>query len=145
MKEGWSTSLALSLIDYQLRNSTGTYHPIPLSPSINIDGAITWQNRSLGLTTEVWGSLIGPQDLPFEINGKTTSPTYGLVNLRLEKDLGSFALFTGMLNALNAQQNESTPLVLTTGAIPDGSIGWGPTEGREFFVGARMRLMWDNE
>ena len=139
LEGGWRASVAVALIDYRLQNPDGSYERIPFSPQINLDGALTWYREDLGFTVEAWGSLIGPQRLPYEIDGRTTSPTYGLLNGRIEKEFASglFAIFTGVLNALDARQNETTPLVQTEGLTPDGSIGWGHAEGREFFLGIR--------
>ena len=138
---GWSSSLAVALIDYRLMNPQGEWEEIPLSPRFNIDAGLTWYREDLGLTLESWGSLIGSQVLPYKINGESASPMFGLFNLRVEKEIGPFAIFAGTLNLLDARQNETMPLVQTIGEVPDGSIGWGPAEGREFFLGGRLRMV----
>ncbi|MCB0711986.1 MAG: TonB-dependent receptor [Ignavibacteriae bacterium] len=142
---GWSASIAVALIDYRLMSNNGEWERLPFSPQLNVDGALNWVEENIGLTVESWGSLIGAQPLPYEVNGRTESPVHVLLNGRVEKQFGQFALFTGVLNALDITQSATMPLVQIGERIPDGSIGWGPAEGREFFLGARMRLAFSSQ
>lgn len=140
---GWNASVALGLIDYRQQNTDGEYEAIPFAPSLNIDALLGWRSDDLGLVFETWSSYVGPQQLP-RIDGRDDeSPSYTLVNLRLEKELGPIAIFAGLLNLLDAEQTETDPLVRITENGPDGSFGWGPAEGREFFAGVRWLVPLD--
>ncbi len=139
--DGWNASLALGIMDYRQRDAGGEYEPVPFAPNINIDGLLGWRNQSIGLVTEAWGSLVGPQNLPtLASQASERSPTYALLNFRAEKELGVFGVFAGVLNILDAKQTETDPLVRIAEGRHDGSIGWGPFEGREFFIGVRLRI-----
>ncbi len=138
--DSWSGSTALSMIDYTTVGTNGSREHVPLAPQLNVDASLTYRNVSAGWLAETWGSRIGSQRLPAEINGKAESVPYVIVNARAEKEFGPVALFVGVLNMLDEQQVEVMPLVLRTTEIPNGGITWGLAEGREFLLGIRMRI-----
>ncbi len=142
---GWNASVALSLIDYRQREN-GEYERVPFSPGFNLDGVLSWQSDAIGLLIEGWGSLIGEQIVTRETEVDQTSPAYTLLNLRVEKELGPVSLYLGGQNLLDRRQVDTSPLVTITPepshpgdlARLGGMDGWGPQEGREFFVGVRL-------
>lgn len=140
--DGWSGSVALSMIDYTTLNDAGERESVPLSPTFNVDASVMYRLEEAGFTAEVWGSRIGSQRLPIPIGGMTESVPYTIVNVRAEKELGPVALFAGVQNALDERQAETSPLVLRTGEIPNGGMTWGLAEGRELFIGIRTRILW---
>lgn len=133
---GWNASVAFSLIDYRQQNSSGEYERITFSPGFNLDGVLSWRSDDIGLMIEGWGSLVGPQALASE----ETSPSYTLLNLRAEKEFGPVSLFIGAQNILDREQINTTPLLNLNAGRPEGTGGWGPQEGREFFAGVRLRV-----
>jgi outer membrane receptor for ferrienterochelin and colicin len=132
----WSAALGVSLIDYAVEEG-GAWRAVPLAPSLNVDLSITFHDDESGLTAEVWGSHVGPQTLPASMMAEK-SGAYTLVNLRAEKEFGPVALFAGLQNRLDFTQ--TTPAVLLDARGYDASVAWGPLEGRELFVGARLLL-----
>lgn len=138
---GWSGSLALSLIDYTVLDQAGKRQQVPLAPRINLDASIMYRHESSGWLAEAWSSRIGEQTLPVAIDGRTESVAYTILNARVEKSFGPVAVFLGLLNALDARQVETMPLIQRSGEIPNGGITWGLAEGREFFAGIRARIL----
>lgn len=136
----WSGSFAFQLIDYTLQGDDGVYHRIPLAPRLNADASLMYRDEELGLALEGWGSHIGAQALPANPSGLTESVPYTLVNLRVEKTFGPVAIYAGVLNLLDETQIDTMPLEFELGEGRDGGIVWGPIEGRELFLGARLRF-----
>ncbi len=137
----WSSSFAISAVDYHTMLANGDNQRVPLAPGINIDAAVMFVDDASGITAEAWGSLIGSQRLPTNPWGLYDSPSYALLNARLEKKFGSVTLVSGVLNALDEQQSDHTPLTfeVDSGRL-DGSVVWGSVEGREFFLGLQWNL-----
>lgn len=137
----WSGSLALALIDYAMADSAGTYRPMPLAPRANVDFSVMYHNEQAGGTAEIWGSVVGRQYLPVNPSGLERSAMYTVINARYEQQIGAVAVFAGVFNMLDARQSRTMGLAF--GSEPggaDGSIVWGPLEGREAFIGARLTL-----
>lgn len=138
--EHFSGSLALSLIDYRMRSSNGSFERIPLAPSFNLDASLMYRHAELDLTSEIWASHVGSQQLVSNILGIGESTPYTLVNARVEKGFGPLAVYLGVNNILGHLQSTTMPLVYSgeTGIVTDNV--WGPTEGREGFIGFRLTI-----
>lgn len=139
--EHWSGSLALSLVNYTMRDGQGVYQPMPLAAPLSIDGSLLYHDAESGIGAEVWASHIGAMRLPAFESGPTESNPYTIVSLRLEKDLGPTTLHAGVQNLLDASQEPTTPFVSGGAESYSASTIWGPLEGRTFFVGVRSRIM----
>ncbi len=139
--EHWSGSLACQVIDYATEQSGGDYQPVPLAPTVNVDATAMYANRAAGFTAETWASWVGSQTLRANPAAVTKSDPYLLVNFRAEQWLGIVALYAGATNLLDIRQSDTMPLAfqVAQGHV-DGSQVWGPVEGREVFVGIRLRL-----
>lgn len=137
---GLGVSVAFSLIDYRRETPSGEQVRVDFSPGFNLDGVLTWQNDDLGLLVEGWGSLVGPQSVPYDVDGENRSPAYTLLNLRVEKEIGPIGFYLGAQNLLDERQVDHSPLIHLTAGRPEGTGGWGPLEGREFFTGVRWRI-----
>lgn len=134
----WSGSIAIAGIDYHRELEDGSTSRVPLAPTVNIDISIMYHDDQTGWTVEGWGSHVGAQTLPENPWGRSTSPPYSLVNGRIEKSLGAVSLFAGVLNILDAEQLDITPLSIDRGnGERSGGIVWGPMEGRELFIGVK--------
>jgi outer membrane receptor for ferrienterochelin and colicins len=140
----WSGSLALALINYAMRQSDGNYQGIALVPRANLDASLLYQDEASGFSAEAWGSYIGRQHLPVNPSGVSESPGHTIVNLRVEKRFGPVSIFAGTFNLLDVRQEQTMPLAFMASSgnerTANGSVVWGPLEGREFFAGVRLRL-----
>jgi outer membrane receptor for ferrienterochelin and colicins len=146
--EHWSGSLAFALINYAMRQTDGSYQQITLAPRANLDASILYHDEANGFSAEAWGSYIGQQRLPLNPAGLSESPAYTLLNMRVEKTFGPVSIFAGTFNLLDIRQEQTMPLAFissnTGEQIANGSVVWGPLEGREFFAGARLRIEFSN-
>lgn len=137
----WSASLAASVIDYATVFPNGENLRVPLAPGINVDASVMFVDKPSQFTIETWGSLIGSQRLPNNPWGIEASPSYLLLNARIEKRLGAVSVIGGVLNALDKQQLDHTPLTFEReSGRYDGSVVWGSVEGREFFLGLQWTV-----
>ncbi|MBK8909986.1 MAG: TonB-dependent receptor [Chlorobi bacterium] len=139
--EHWSGSVGLALIRYAMQDASGEYQQLPLAPRANLDASVMYEASEQGIVAEAWGSWIGSQVLPANPSNLSTSPAYTLLNVRIEKAFGKLAAYAGAMNLLDQQQERTMPLAFeTSNRAVDGSIVWGPLEGREFFAGIRWTL-----
>lgn len=139
--EHWSGSVGLALIRYAMQDAAGNYQQLPLAPRTNLDASVMYEDHEQGIVAEAWGSWIGSQILPDNPSNLTESPAYTLLNVRVEKAFGKLAIYAGAMNLLDQQQERTMPLAFeTTNRAVDGSLVWGPLEGREFFAGIRWTL-----
>jgi hypothetical protein len=110
-------------------------------PAYTVDLSVAYRDDENGWIGETWGSIIGPQKLPFALYKLHRSPAYGLFNLRLSKKFAMVTVHTGVLNLFDQRQSRTTP---TAVRYNDGSLDatgvWGPLEGREFFLGFRVAM-----
>jgi outer membrane receptor for ferrienterochelin and colicins len=75
---------------------------------------------------------------PIEFQQAKTSQPYFLMNLQITKKWKSLELYGGCENLLNFRQNR--PIVSWQNPFSpyfDTSFNWGPTRGREFYIGLR--------
>ncbi len=100
----------------------------------------TWQ----GDFTFKWiGSkrLPDTDDYPQEYKQEAESPAYSHVDFQLTKRWTRFELYGGIENLTNFRQN--FPILGSDdpfGPFFDSSFNWGPTKGREFYLGFRYKI-----
>ncbi len=144
--EHLSGSVGLALIRYAMQDAAGSYQQLPLAPRANLDASVMYEDHEQGITAEAWGSWIGAQLLPANPSNLAESPAYTMLNIRVEKAFGKLAIYAGAMNLLDQQQERTMPLAFeTSNRAVDGSIVWGPIEGREFFAGLRWTLFGGEE
>jgi outer membrane receptor for ferrienterochelin and colicins len=135
-----SGSLAFSVINFTQVSSSGARERVPLSPTINADASLMFQDPATNFAAEVWGSIIGKQRLPENPYGVTSSPILGILNLRAQAVFGMITLHWGILNILDTKQSDTMPVAYASGNSLVTNIGFGPLEGREIFAGMRLTL-----
>jgi len=70
------------------------------------------------------------------------SSPYFMWNAQITKSLGNFEIYTGIENILNfKQQNPIIESDNPFGEYFDSSIIWGPTRGRQFYIGLRFKMI----
>ena len=80
-------------------------------------------------------------EYPAEYQRPHSSDTYGQVDFQLTRRWTQFEIYTGIENILDFRQ--TFPILAYDdpfGAYFDPSFNWGPTKGREFYLGLRYRL-----
>jgi len=79
-------------------------------------------------------------DFPLEYKQPSHSPSYSLLDLQITKRWTKFEIYGGIENINNFRQN--FPILGSDepfGAFFDSSFNWGPTKGREFYIGFRYK------
>jgi len=78
---------------------------------------------------------------PVEFIQASTSDPFGLINFQLTKKWKAFEIYTGVENISDFRQE--FPIVSYQnpfGPYFDTSFNWGPTKGREFYIGFRYKV-----
>jgi len=100
----------------------------------------SWQ----GDITYKWISrkrLPNTEGFPDQYKQEEMSPSYSLINVQLTKRWSAFEIYGGVENIFNTRQN--FPILGSDdpfGPFFDSSFNWGPTKGREFYLGLRYKV-----
>ncbi len=99
-----------------------------------------WQ---IDITYSYKGSKIlpGMSDFPEELQRDSRAPSFSLVNSQLTKRWQNLEIYGGVENIFNFFQSD--PIVSVDNPFSqyfDTSFTWGPTKGREFYIGVRYGL-----
>lgn len=81
------------------------------------------------------------EDYPIQYKQESDSPSYSQVDFQLTKRWTRFEVYGGIENITNYRQN--FPILGSDepfGPFFDSSFNWGPTKGREFYIGFRYKL-----
>src|SRR5690625_759618 len=104
----------------------------PLSNKYRMDMNIHWYGEQ---------KLPDTQSNPIEFQRAGFSEDYMLVNAQFTYNIDKFELYTGCENIFDFKQEQ--PIIGSEdpfGQYFDTSSVWGPTRGREFYVGVRYRV-----
>jgi outer membrane receptor for ferrienterochelin and colicin len=104
----------------------------PLHQRFHVDMNIHWNGEQ---------RLPNTQANPIEFQRPDFSESFTLVNAQFTYNFPRFELYTGCENIFNFRQNQ--PIIgwqNPFGAYFDTSSVWGPTRGREVYVGVKFRL-----
>ncbi|HEX2788593.1 MAG TPA: TonB-dependent receptor [Ignavibacteria bacterium] len=85
--------------------------------------------------------LPSTKDNPVQYQRPDYSDAFGMINSQLTFRISNYEIYSGVENILNYKQ--SNPIISAEnpfGQYFDTSFNWGPTKGREFYVGARFKL-----
>lgn len=85
--------------------------------------------------------LPSTQENPVEYQRPDYSDAFGLLNSQVTFRISNYEIYSGVENILNYKQ--ANPIISADnpfGQYFDTSFNWGPTKGREFYIGARFRL-----
>jgi outer membrane receptor for ferrienterochelin and colicins len=80
-------------------------------------------------------------DNPIQYQRPDYSDAFGLLNSQLTFRISNYEIYSGVENILNYKQ--ANPIISADnpfGQYFDTSFNWGPTKGREFYIGARFKL-----
>ena len=109
-----------------------TFSYQPLSRKYHFDTNIHWYGQQ---------RLPNTQQNPVEFQRPNYSKAYTVVNAQFTYNLNRLELYTGVENIFNFRQNRAI-LSWENPFSPyfDTASVWGPTRGREFYVGFRYRI-----
>lgn len=139
--EHWSGAIGIGAVHYEHRIMHDEYVKASFVPTFTVDLSVAYRDDENGWIAETWGSIIGPQKLPFAYYQRDRSPAYGLFNVRASKKVGIVSVHAGVLNLFDQLQSKTTPTAVRqdNGSLDATGI-WGPLEGREFFLGFRVAM-----
>ena len=129
------------------REIEGKMESLPLIPKHKIlsqASLSTKDNLWQGDLTFRWiGSkrLPNTEDYPIQYKQESESPSYSQIDFQLTKRWTRFELYAGIENITNFRQN--FPILGSDepfGPFFDSSFNWGPTKGREFYIGFRYKV-----
>lgn len=104
----------------------------PLSDKYHIDMNIHWYGQQ---------RLPNTQSNPTEFQGPDFSENYVLFNAQCTYTLKTFEIYAGCENIFNFRQER--PIISWQdpfGQFFDTSSVWGPTRGRELYIGVRCKI-----
>jgi hypothetical protein len=103
------------------RHSPGTMLPLPHHQA-NFE--VDWEIESTGFRAEIEGKYVGKQETPAN-PFRAHAPDFTVFGTTLEYSFGKVKIFSGIENLTDFVQSDKGPL-------------WGPREGREFYLGAKV-------
>ena len=117
---------------------------VPLHKVLSQASISTKDNLWQGDFTFRWvGSkrLPDTEDFPIQYQQEVNSPSYSQMDFQLTKRWTRFEIYGGIENITNFRQN--FPILGSDepfGSFFDSSFNWGPTKGREFYIGFRYKV-----
>ncbi|MEN0047979.1 MAG: TonB-dependent receptor [Bacteroidota bacterium] len=120
---------------------------LPFNPKHRLLGTFSFKPRHNKFHFDVNAHWFGEQRLPntqsnpIEFQRPDFSEAFSLVNAQFTYNFKRFELYTGCENIFNFRQNR--PIIgweNPFGAYFDTSSVWGPTRGREWYLGMNFRL-----
>lgn len=132
-------------VAYRFHDVRATYNGQLLQRPLNarhrafVNASYTTRSKwSFDYTLQWTGSKRIPQNV---LSPETASPSFITMNAHINKTLGKgIDIYSGIENALNyMQQNTIIDAQNPFGQNFDGSLIWGPTNGRNVYVGVRFK------
>lgn len=129
------------------REVEGVRQELPFNSRHKVLGSVSWQPAEQPWRVDVNAHWYGPQrlpdtrTLPEEYRQPSESPSYALVNGQLTWVVQSLEIYAGCENILDFRQER--PILSWRDPFSpyfDTSFAWGPTRGREFYLGLRYRM-----
>ncbi len=120
---------------------------LPFNPRHKVMSAISIQPKSKRFQFDINAHWYGSQRLPdTRLNPEvyqrpSTSPTYSIINTQITYRFQQWEVYTGCENLFDFRQLQ--PILGWQdpfGRYFDTSFVWGPTRGREFYLGIRYRV-----
>jgi outer membrane receptor for ferrienterochelin and colicin len=120
---------------------------LPFNPKHKLLGTFGYKSRNNKFFFDLNMHWFGEQRLPDTKSNPEPyrrpdySKPYSVVSTQVTYNFGKFEVYTGMENIFNYRQNQ--PIISWQdpfGPYFDTSSAWGPTRGREFYAGIRLRL-----
>lgn len=143
---GYDLKLAYNFLDvYQVREEENIYLPFIPKHKLLMNHSYTtaddaWQ---FDVTYKWFGQKRLPetQNYPEQYRVEDFSPNYSNVNMQITKRWSQFEIYGGIENIFDFRQE--FPILASDdpfGRYFDPSFSWGPTKGREFYLGLRYKL-----
>jgi len=135
-----------SLLDvYRIHN--GEHIQLPFNSKNKMYAGLSWLTRNEKFQFDLNMHWFGKQklpntsNLPEEYQRPDYSQTYSLMNTQISYFSKNFEIYTGCENIFNFRQEQAIiswddPF----GQYFDTSSIWGPTKGREFYLGVRFKI-----
>ena len=142
----FSTKIGYVFLDvYQMRN--GVKDLLPFNPRHRFNSAASFMPLNKKWHIDANMHWYGKQRLPdtknnpviYQLPGE--SQTFTIVNTQFTYNLKKFAVYTGVENVFNFRQNQ--PIISWQdpfGKNFDTQFAWGPTRGREAYLGVRFTI-----
>lgn len=147
--ETWEMKMAYNYVEvYRMEN--GTKNIIPFNPTNRVMMALSYRPPSKPFYVDIIAHWFDRQRLPATLPGPDGlvnpdySKPYGLLNGQFTWKAGSFDFYGGCENIFDFRQKQ--PIVgwqNPFGKSFDTATVWGPTRGREFYIGFRWK--WEKE
>lgn len=138
--------MAYNFVDvYRIQNNQKII--LPFNARHRLLGAVTYRTQEKDWQFDMNLHWYGQQRLPrtdlnpVDLKRPTNSEPYTMINWQIRRAFTLFDLFVGVENLLDFRQKQ--PILgwqrpFSTGFDP--SFAWGPTRGRELFLGCNFRL-----
>lgn len=129
------------------RINEGNKEELPFNAKHRIMASVSYRPNESPWYFDINGRVMGSQRLPnttgnpVEYQRPDYSQTYFVLNGQITRLFGKFELYGGVENILNFRQLQ--PILAWNdpfGAYFDTSFVWGPTRGREFYLGFRYTV-----
>lgn len=129
-------------------NPQGTKKPLPFNPKHKLLSAFNFKSAKNKLLFDINLHWFGEQHLPdTRLNPEAFrrpdfSDPYTVVNTQVTYNFKKFEVYTGCENIFNFRQEQ--PIISWQdpfGPYFDTSSVWGPTRGREFYLGVRFKIL----
>ncbi|MDF1696088.1 MAG: carboxypeptidase-like regulatory domain-containing protein [Saprospiraceae bacterium] len=129
------------------REIEGKMIRLPLIPLHNVLSQLSVSTKDNSWQTDFTFKWIGSKQLPnteeypVQYQQEEVSPSYSRIDIQLTKRWSKFELYAGIENITNFRQN--FPILGSDdpfGPFFDSSFNWGPTKGREFYLGFRYKI-----
>ena len=139
--------LAYKLIDLYYYNKQGIKLEQPFNAKHRIISGLSYNPSSrswiINFTLQWFGKqkLPSTQSDPVQYQRPDESDAYTLINGQFTKNFENFEVYVGIENILDFTQKD--PIISANNPFSkyfDTSFVWGPTRGREFYVGFRFSL-----
>jgi len=145
-RQQYDLKLSYNYLDlYQIRNDTKVELPFVPNHKILVNNSYTTQNDKWQFDlTYKWFS---EQRLPVTINHPPEyrlsefSQSYSNTSFQITKRWEKFEIYSGVENIFDFRQE--FPILASDdpfGLYFDPAFNWGPTKGREFYIGVRLKL-----
>jgi outer membrane receptor for ferrienterochelin and colicin len=142
----WELKAAYNYLDIRRDQAEGEVF-VPFIPRHRMMAALSYRPEGdrwyFDLNAHYYGPqrLPSTQDYPLELQRGDFSPDYATLNAQITYKWSVFEFYGGIENALDFRQrrpilNYQNPFESTF----DPAFIWGPTRGREFYLGIRYRI-----
>jgi outer membrane receptor for ferrienterochelin and colicins len=143
---GLNVKTAYKFVEIKYQQN-GEFYDQYMNPKHRLMGTISFspQNKSWGASAGI--QWFGKQRLPntssnpVQYQRESESEPFSLVNIQFNKNFNIFEIYAGAENLFNFKQSD--PVISADdpfGPYFDTSQIWGPTKGREFYMGFRLKI-----